>query len=87
MGVVDSTGGLHSTYNIASVTWDAGLLRWEIALTGISYIVWDYVTVVSAFSGFATQGSLGGKLTITIYDAAGNKVKQGFSFVTFSPPS
>jgi hypothetical protein len=87
MCVVDSTGGMHNPYNIDSVTWNAVSLSWEITLTGISYLVWDYVTVVSPFNGFATQGSLGGKLIISIYDSAGNKVKQGFSFVVFSPPS
>jgi hypothetical protein len=84
MGVVDSTGTLHNGYSIDSITWNTTLLRWEIQLTGISYLVWDYVTVVSPFGGYATQGSLGGKLTITIYDAAGTKIKEGFSFVVFS---
>jgi len=84
MGVVDNTGTLALNYNIESVTWNAALQRFEIKLTGISYLVWDYVTVVSPFDGFATQGSISGKLTITTYDASGNKVKGGFSFVVFN---
>ena len=83
MCIVDSSGGMHNAHSVTSVTWNATLLRWEIQLTGISYLVWDYVTVATAFSGYATQGSLGGLLTITIYDASGNKIKDGFSFVTF----
>lgn len=84
MGVVDSTGALHLNYNIEAVTWNAALERFEIELTDISYLVWDYVTVVSPFDGFATQGSISGRLTITTYDASANKFKGGFSFVVFN---
>ena len=85
MAVVDSSGVLRTAYNVDSVTWDTTNLRWEIQLTGISYLLWDYVTVVSPFSGFATQDSLSGKLLITIYDKDGNKFKGGFSFVVSKP--
>ncbi|MGD0779222.1 MAG: hypothetical protein ABR954_00330 [Dehalococcoidales bacterium] len=84
MGTVDSTGNPHNMYNVMTVIWNTTYQRWDIELIGISYLVWNYVTVVTPFSGFATQGSLGGKLTITIYDAAGNKIKEGCSFVVFS---
>jgi hypothetical protein len=81
MGQVSSTGTLYNGYNVVSVTWNAGLSRWEIQLTGINYFYLDYVTVITPFDGFATQGSVGGKLLVYIYDAAGNGIKTGFSFV------
>jgi hypothetical protein len=84
MGVVSSTGIISEALNVTSVTWNSGLQRWEITLDGIDYLVWDYVAVVSPFDGFATQGSISGKLTITTYDASANKIKGGFSFVVFN---
>ena len=86
MGVVSSVGSLTEAYNVTSVNWNAGSQRWEIQLTGISYLVWDYVTVVSPFNGTATQSSMGGKLLITIYDSGGAKIKEGFSFVVINIP-
>jgi hypothetical protein len=86
MGSVSSSGTLYNGYHVDSVTWDAGSLRWEIALTGISYLWSNYVTVATAWSPYyATQSSVSGKLLIYIYDAAGNGVKTGFSFVVLHP--
>jgi hypothetical protein len=83
MGRVSSTGSVGEALNVASVTWNSGLQRWEITLTGINYYYLDYVTVVSSYSGYAATGSVSGKLLAEIFDADGAPIKEGFSFVVF----
>jgi len=90
MGTVGSTEIIYENYNITSVTWNDSLGRWEIQLTGISFSIYDYVSVVSAWpqNGCISSlwGSVSGMLLVHCYDAAGNKVKAGFSFVVFEVP-
>jgi hypothetical protein len=89
MGVVDSGGTLSATcrYNVTSVTWNYTASRWEIQLTGIDFLTWDYVVTVCPFVGYATQDSMDNKLIIYIWDYLGNPVLSGFSFVVFAQPS
>lgn len=85
MGTVDGDGNIRSALNVTSVTWNSAQEWWEITLTGIDYDVWDYVTVVSqAWTyGYASHGSMMGKLVVGTFDSSGTLTKRGFSFVVF----
>jgi hypothetical protein len=86
MGRVSSDGSTGAELNVTSVTWDGGQERWVVALDGIEYVVWDYVTVVSCIGGdgsYASHGSVGGDLLVYVFDSNGNRVQEGFSFVVF----
>jgi len=84
MGRVSSTGSVGDALNVTSVTWNSGLQRWEITLTGINYYYLDYVTVVSSYSGYADHSSVSGKLLVEIFASNGTPIKEGFSFVVFN---
>lgn len=88
MGWIHRDGSSGETLNVASVTWNSGQSRWEIAFDGIDYINWDYVTVVSCLghtgvAPYASHGSIDGKLTVYVFDSDGNRIKEGFHFVVF----
>jgi hypothetical protein len=85
MGTVDYGGNLFNDIGVTSVVWNSTTKYWVITLTGITYFYADYVTLVTANDGYATQGSVSGKLLIIIYDSTGTAEKDGFSFVVFSP--
>jgi len=71
-----------------SATWNAGLSRYEVTIPGVSYLLWDYATVVTPIRGTAltvTTDSISGKLTVYLYDSSGNKVQGGFHFVIYKP--
>ncbi len=84
MGRVSSTGSVGEALNVTSVTWNSGLQRWEITLTGINYYYLDYVTLVSSYSGYADHDSVSGKLLVEIFASNGTPIKEGFSFVVFN---
>jgi len=87
MGRVSSDGSLGKALNVTSVTWNSGLQRWEITLTGINYLFSNYVTIVSCVGTtalYATYGSISGKLSVYVFDADGTPIKEGFSFVVFN---
>jgi hypothetical protein len=86
MGLVSSGGSIEEALNVASVTWNSDLERWEIAFDDIDYSFSNYVTVVSGVGTtglYVTHGSISGKLTVYTFDSDGNRVKEGFSFVVF----
>ncbi len=89
MGTVYSlTEDLTNPYNVTSVTWNPDWQEWWIRLTDIEYFVLDYVTIVTATgNAYASVGSQGDLLAVTLYDSNGAKTKGwGFSFVVLSPP-
>lgn len=86
MGSVDQNGDIAEASNVASVTWNGSMGWWEITLTDIDYLTWDYITIVSCrfrsgFEGYATHSSVSGQLLIRTLDSGGNPVQEGFSFV------
>jgi hypothetical protein len=92
MGTVDGDGNIRSALNVTSVTWNSGSNWREIILTDIDYDVWDYVTLVSQewiytwasqTYGWASHGSVMGKLIVGTFDPSGTLAKRGFSFVVF----
>jgi hypothetical protein len=87
MGRVSSDGSLGKALNVTSVTWNSGLQRWEIILTGINYLFSNYVTIVSCVGTtglYATYGSISGKLTVYVFASKGTPIQEGFSFVVFN---
>ena len=88
MGTVDLLGNIREALNITSVTWNSQRNWWEITLTGIDYVWWEYITIVTpeimAVNGYAVCNSDQGKLVIQIYDFNGALIQGGaFSFVVF----
>jgi hypothetical protein len=88
MGRVSRDGSIGAALNVTSVTWNSAQEWWEIALDGINYVGFNYVTVVSGVfrtgvSGYADHDSVGGKLLVKIFDSNGTPIKEGFSFVVF----
>ncbi len=89
MGRVGRDGSLGAALNVTSVDWNDSEKRWEITLDGISYSIWNYVTVVSTMyrtgvSGYADYSSVGGKLNVKTFDADGTPIQEGFSFVVLN---
>ena len=84
MGTVDFGGNLFNAIGVTSVVWNSTTKYWVITLTGITYFYADYVTIATANDGYATQGSVSGKLLIIIYDSTGTAVKDGFSFIVYT---
>lgn len=86
MGTVMADGTVHSGYNVTSVTYDTTWDYYTITLTGISYYLLDYVTLVSLVdsmdSGHTIESvSGGGKLMVYVYDDVGDRVPNDFHFV------
>ncbi|MFV2055220.1 MAG: hypothetical protein ACC707_02090, partial [Thiohalomonadales bacterium] len=68
MGVVRNNTFATKTLNLASISWDAALNRYEITITGENYFINNYVTVVTPIGSgnYASSGSVGGKLLVKI---------------------
>lgn len=85
-GTLDVDG---TTSNV-SVTYNAGLTRYEISIDGESYLSGNYATVVTPIGSaprFASTGSVGGDLLVYISDSGGTAVQNAFTFVVFKPGS
>ena len=71
---VSSSGSVTSNYNVASCSWDSGLSRYEITITGENYFWTNYATVVTVADSsegmFATTGSVSGMLLVYIWGPA-----------------
>jgi hypothetical protein len=89
MGTIASNGDISLGYNVTSVTWDTTYHLYRIALTGITYASYNYVTVITLVNGDAGHTTetnfASGQLTVYIYDSAGNPVQGYFHFVVLRP--
>ena len=68
--------------------WNANQSRYEITIDNENFIYWQYMTQVTAQGSTlktAVTYSSAGKLTVTLYNAAGNKVQGSFNFSVFKP--
>lgn len=88
-GVIDRDGSVFKGTSNVSSTWNGTYQRYEISISGESYIVWNYVTTVTVLGGdspfIATTDSVGDKLLVFIFDMSGNKRQESFHFVVFKP--
>jgi hypothetical protein len=84
-----NSGGavVNGTPNVSS-SWDGANSRYEITISGETYLYSNYVTQVTVSSGSrytATTNSAGGELLVFIYDTSGTATQQSFQFVTYKP--
>jgi len=90
-GRIDYNAGSASvrngTANVASATYDAGLNRFEIDLTGINFDSREYVTVatVQGSAASARVGSVSGDLLVYTFDVSGAPTTSDFAFVIYDP--
>jgi hypothetical protein len=85
-GTINSNATVASATPNVSASWNSSSSLYEITISGESYSVGDYVTVVSALgSGTAAVGSGGGKLYVFVRNSSGTLSQIGFSFVTYKP--
>lgn len=89
MGTISSGGDIRRGYNIDSCTYNVSAQRYEITLTGITYLAGQFVTVVTpenSWACFAGWGSGSGMLHVTIRGIDGNPGAGMFSFVVLQCP-
>ena len=88
---ISSNGTVNSGSGNVSVSYDNGIGRYIITITGESYFFSNYVTVVTPSGGFSgnvseiNTSSSGGNLLVYLRDDAGNAIQENFQFVTFKP--
>ncbi len=84
-GAINSNGEISSGSDNFSITRTA-VGKYSIQITGESYILWDYPTLVSRTRiGFIESGSVGGKLLVDTFNTAGVAEDAIFSFVVYKP--
>lgn len=87
-GAINTDGSVISATSNVTSTWNESLNRYEISITGESYIAWNYATSVTVIEGVpltVSTGSISGKLTVYIFDQNGNKIQSRFHFVVHKP--
>lgn len=87
-GYINSGGTLSAGTPNFTVVWNATSLWYEITITGESYSIFSYVTMVtpSNVNQVARVDSTGGKMLVRIRNTTTNTDVQGlFGFVTFKP--
>ncbi len=89
-GTIDSDGNILSgTPNVGCYYWGDVEPEYEISISGESYYLYEYSTVITPFGGsyitLPTTSSYEGNLLVSFYDLSGNWVKSpnGFSFVIY----
>ena len=84
-GYCHSNGTTHGGTSNVSCSWNAGLGRYEITISGENYFYTDYVTTVTPISSYIPSvGSISGMITIDFIDDDGATGKQtDFGFVTY----
>ena len=86
-GYINSNGSTSSSYGSFSASWNAGLMRYEIEITGENYLFNDYATLVTP-TGVNIKprtASNNGDLLVYLYNWNGDLVSGSFQFVTFKP--
>lgn len=79
---------LYADSGNVAISWDATLVRYTISITGESYFINNYVTMVTPLGGTGTScstDSLSGNLLVTCFDNAGVKIQSSLGFVVFKP--
>lgn len=75
-----------STSNVMS-SWNSGLSRYEITISGHSYFYATYVTTITPSGGsnivLPTTTSASGKLLVYLHNLSGTRVQGDFQFVTY----
>jgi hypothetical protein len=86
MGTVNSAGDLVEGMGISDVIWNGSYRRYEITITGETYLSTNYATSVTVISDLSllmsTSSSGDGKLYVYIWNISGH-VPGSFQFVTF----
>ncbi|MCW5936991.1 MAG: hypothetical protein KIT11_06775 [Fimbriimonadaceae bacterium] len=83
-GQVDFSGGVSSGTQNWTSTYNSGLDRYEITITGESFFFSEYATVVTRLSqGFARTGSVGGKFLVVTANTSAVADQTAFSFVVY----
>jgi hypothetical protein len=85
-GTISAAGTVLNGTGITSVTWNAAISRYEITLTGQSYNLSSYATVVTPVcSNFplAEANSVSGNLLVTFRNTGGTAGQCLFHFVSF----
>ena len=85
---INSTGTVASGTSNVSCAWSTTDNRYEITISGVSYLYSSYITNVTAGGSvprIATTASINGKLLVSMFDLSGNKVQSNFQFTTYKP--
>jgi hypothetical protein len=72
--------------NVTSVTFNASLDRYEVTISGVNFFIGDDIATVNAISSsprMITYGSISGRMTVYVYNVAGIKIQNSFSFVVW----
>jgi hypothetical protein len=85
-----SNGSKASGSANVSSTWDSTYSRYSITISGVSYSVYSYVTLVTAIGSGCLDytprtDSISGKLLVYFMNESGNKAQCPFQFVTYQP--
>jgi hypothetical protein len=91
MGYVEGDGTLIEGYKVTSCSWNNTYLYYDIALTGITYTVSGYVTVITPQTGFnvdrfAYDVGAGGHLQVRFYSQTPSNIQSSFSFMVLQCP-
>lgn len=87
-GNISSAGTINSSSGNIACIWNSSLSRYEITITGESFIYISYITTVTSNSSsplIANVNSVSGKLLITLTNLSNVKVQDSFSFVVYKP--
>lgn len=87
-GYVTTTGDLGFGTPNVSVSFNAALVQYEIAIAGESYSVATnlaFVTPASTNPRLVTQSSATGRLVVIFFDLSGARVPENFSFLVYKP--
>ena len=81
-GYLDGNGTQVAGFGVSAATWNDANDRYEITVTGQSFALFSYAVTVSPTCGgyTGTYGSVGGKLTVHIYDTSNALAQCGFAF-------
>ncbi len=91
MGTIGPDATVYEGYNVDNCTWNASQLRYQITITGVSYSISNYVTLVAPINfGSATVSTYtqdgSGNLLVYMYDVSNNIVQAPFSFMVLANP-
>lgn len=87
-GMINTDGTVRSGWPAGiSASWK-GASYYEITIPGVSYVLWNYVTVVTPNESTpltAATASVSSQLLVYLYDSSGTKVQGMFQFIIYKP--